>query len=436
VIEVRLSPSRISAGEAADLEVRLTNTGPGTCTNVIFTLRLPAGITRLGGRETTRASQLAPGRSHTSTLSIRADSDGRYLLRSPNFSYRDHLGQPYRDTSFAAELIVDAERDPPPEPQVRIELRTSDLPHDEWSSLRGRIVNHGVVSVRDLEIAMTGQVFIDQRSARISLEQLPAGRSADVSFFVLARQAGTDVPIHLDLTYSDQIRRYHAEAKYGIRVVPGQLARDHIAPGHRPSTVKILFLGAEPADTERLRLGEEIREIQQAIQMSKERDNFEISIRPAVRTTDISQALLDIEPRIVHFAGHGGGPDGSFVAEDQHGHAYLIPVEGLARLFKIAGRRSVECVIVNACSTERLARALSEHVHYTIGMRGPVGDRSAIVFSIGFYQGLAAGLPVEDAFDLGLDQIMMRANVDWTAPLLLTGAGSVTASGHGQPHPS
>jgi hypothetical protein len=65
-------------------------------------------------------------------------------------------------------------------------------------------------------------------------------------------------------------------------------------------------------------------------------------------------------------------------------------------------------------------------------MRQPVGDRSAIVFSIGFYQGLAAGLPVEDAFDLGLAQIMMRANVDWTAPLLLTGAGRVTATDVGQ----
>jgi uncharacterized repeat protein (TIGR01451 family) len=425
VIEARLSPSRIYAGDAVDLEVCLTNTGQGTCTNVVFTIRLPAGITRLGGRETTRASHLAPGRSHISMLRIRAGSAGRYRLTSPNFSYKDHLGQPNRDTSFAAELVVEAERDPLPEPQVTVELRTTELPYNEWSILRGRIVNHGVVTVSGLEIAVSGQVKPDQRSERISLEELPAGRSADVSFFVLAGQAGADVPVHLDLAYGDERRRYHApSATYPIRVVRGQVARPPVAPGRRPSTVKILFLGAEPADTRRLRLGEEIREIQRAIQMGKERDNFEISIRPAVRTTDIIQALLDIEPRIVHFAGHGGGPDGSFVAEDEYGHAHLIPVEGLARLFKVAGRRSVECVIVNACSTERLARALSEHIPYTIGMRRPVGDRSAIVFSIGFYQGLAAGLPVEDAFDLGLAQITMRANVDWAAPLLLTRAGS------------
>jgi len=165
--------------------------------------------------------------------------------------------------------------------------------------------------------------------------------------------------------------------------------------------------------------GAALREIQQTIQAGRKRDNVHFSIRAAVRPADIGQALLDTEPRIVHFAGHGGGADGSFAAENDYGNAQIIPVDGLVRLFQAVGR-SVECVIVNACSTELLARAMSAQLPYVIGMRQPMGDRSAIRFSIGFYQALAAGRPIEDAFDLGVAQLMMvPAGTDQLAPLLL-----------------
>jgi hypothetical protein len=53
-------------------------------------------------------------------------------------------------------------------------------------------------------------------------------------------------------------------------------------------------------------------------------------------------------------------------------------------------------------------------------MRQPVGDRSAIRFSIGFYQALAAGRAVETAFDVGVAQLMMTPEGDdAVAPLLL-----------------
>jgi uncharacterized repeat protein (TIGR01451 family) len=419
VIGVGVSPTRIPAGDPADLEVCLTNTGQGTYTNVIFTIRLPAGMMRLRGRDRIEVNRLAPGQSVTSPLRVRADSAGRYELTSANFSYRDHRGQPHRETGFAAEITVDPKRDPLPEPQVTVELQTAELPRDEWSTLRSRIINSGAVGVSDLEIAVSGQATVDQRGARIRLEKLPAGRSVDVSFFVRARQVGAHVPVHLDLAYSDQSRRYRGATTHSIKVIRDQVTPPPATPGSRQPVVKILFLGANPIDTRRLRLDEEMREIQRAIMAGKERDKIDFTDRAAVRPVDISQALLDYEPRIVHFAGHGGGSDGSFAAEDEHGNAYIIPVDGLARLFQAAGR-SVECIVVNACSTELLARALSAWVPYVVGMRQPVGDRSAIRFSIGFYQALAAGRPIEDAFDLGVAQLMMmHVGRDQLAPLLL-----------------
>jgi hypothetical protein len=53
-------------------------------------------------------------------------------------------------------------------------------------------------------------------------------------------------------------------------------------------------------------------------------------------------------------------------------------------------------------------------------MRQPVGDRSAIRFSIGFYQALAGGKSVETAFDVGVAQLMMApGGEDILAPILL-----------------
>jgi hypothetical protein len=138
----------------------------------------------------------------------------------------------------------------------------------------------------------------------------------------------------------------------------------------------------------------------------------------AVGPADIRQALLDDEPRLVHFAGHGGGPDGSIAAEDDYGLARVIPVDGLVHLFRTFGQ-GVDCILVNACDTELLARELSAVVPYVIGMRHSVRDRSSIEFSAGFYQALAAGKSTEEAFQLGVITLKMTPiGLDARAPVL------------------
>ena len=69
--------------------------------------------------------------------------------------------------------------------------------------------------------------------------------------------------------------------------------------------ITILFLAADPTDFSRLRLGQELREIQEKLQLAKMRDKFKLEQRMSVRPVDISQAILDEMPKIVHFSGHG-----------------------------------------------------------------------------------------------------------------------------------
>lgn len=65
--------------------------------------------------------------------------------------------------------------------------------------------------------------------------------------------------------------------------------------------IKILFLTSDPTNASRLRLGQELRDIQQRLQLAKYRDKFLLETRLSVRPSDISQAILDIEPQIVSF---------------------------------------------------------------------------------------------------------------------------------------
>ena len=422
MIEITVSPGRIRAGAASDVEIRMTNRGQDAFLNIIFTIRMPVGLIRLHGQDKIRVPKLSPGQSFTSPLRVRAEKPGRYQLTSPNFSYRDHAGHARRNTDFTAEIAVDPQPGPASEPVITAELKTTELPLGGWSTLHSRIVNVGDVDVSELKITLSGQVDTEDRSKIFTLERLRAGTSADVSFFVCAREAGTRVPIHLDLAYNSEPHRRHHDTTTGTVSVSNNPTAEPMPSQELRPIVRILFFGANPSGTSPLRVDEEIREIQQTIKQGRQRDNISVQTEWAVRPRDITQALIDFQPHFVHFAGHGGGREGSFAAEDDIGSTHVIPVDGLVQAFKAVGG-DVQCVIVNACNTERLAQALTAIIPCVIGMRQPVGDRSAIRFSIGFYQALAAGKPVDTAFDVGVAQLRMTPEADDAlAPLLLHGS--------------
>ncbi len=52
--------------------------------------------------------------------------------------------------------------------------------------------------------------------------------------------------------------------------------------------IKILFLTADPSDAARLRLGQELRDIRERLQLAKERDRFVLESRESVRPGDIT----------------------------------------------------------------------------------------------------------------------------------------------------
>ena len=178
----------------------------------------------------------------------------------------------------------------------------------------------------------------------------------------------------------------------------------------------ILLLAASPVDQAKLRLDVEAREIEEGLRRSQHRDQFQLQKQGAVRTDDLRRALLDTQPQILHFCGHGTGEDG-LVFEDQQGKTQLISTDALANLFELFADQ-IECVVLNACYSEVQAKAIVQHVGYVIGMTKAIGDKAAIGFSIGFYDALGGGRSVEDAYRFGCNSIQLAGITEHLTPVL------------------
>jgi adenylylsulfate kinase-like enzyme len=167
----------------------------------------------------------------------------------------------------------------------------------------------------------------------------------------------------------------------------------------------ILILAANPQNTAPLRLDREIREIDEGLRRANKRELYKLEQKWAVRSRDFYRAILDYQPHIVHFCGHGAGEDG-IVLEDDTGKMALVQTNALASMFKLFAKKGVECVILNACYSEVQAEAISQYVNYVVGMNRAVGDKAAVAFAVAFYDAIAAGYEVEEAYELGRSQMM------------------------------
>jgi hypothetical protein len=182
------------------------------------------------------------------------------------------------------------------------------------------------------------------------------------------------------------------------------------------SVKKILILTANPKDTNELRLGEEVRGIQEALDQSKNRDQFEVITHSAVRVNDLQSILLAHTPDIVHFSGHGGGSQG-LVLESELGQMQLVSSTALAGLFKLF-EADVECVCLNACYSEEQAEVIYQHISCVVGMNQAIGDKAAIEFARGFYRALSNGRRYKDAFEFGCNAIDLQGIPESSTPIL------------------
>ena len=191
-----------------------------------------------------------------------------------------------------------------------------------------------------------------------------------------------------------------------------------------PKPVTVLFLAANPSDTQRLRLDREMRAIQKRLQAASDGARFTVEQVWAARRDDVVNGLQRHRPDLVHFAGHGS-EEGRLLVEGATGLAEAL-TPGELRVF-LAAVPGIRCVLLNACWSDALANELIQAVDCVAGMPVEVSDSAAIRFAAWFYGSLANGLSVQEAFEVAKAQMLPELGpqglTDATAPRLRTRPG-------------
>ena len=203
--------------------------------------------------------------------------------------------------------------------------------------------------------------------------------------------------------------------------------RGEAARGQAPATedlpdpdspIRILFLGANPADSTPLRLDHEVREIDRSLASASLGHRFQLHQKWAVRASELQSHLLRCKPQILHFSGHGSRQRGIFL-EDENGVSQPVSGPQLARLLGQFSQ-NLRCVVLNACYSEEQAQAVAQEIDCVVGMSTTVADLAAIRFAAVFYEALAYGSDVRAAFELcRADVVVGQLNQD-AVPQLLT----------------
>jgi CHAT domain-containing protein len=410
MIAIAVTPRRLVAGQRTQLSLRFSNPSPGPYRKIVFTLAVQPGL-RLIGTERIDIASIEPGAEVVRSVTVEAARAGEFTLTSPNFSYRDEDDESLRDRRWQTVLIAaepERRHDPAPvlvpPPRLRVEHEGGALPLGRWTPLPILVQNPSGTTVSEMLVTIiSGPVETDRKPRRISV--LPSGKKARLNVDVHPRDGGL-VPLTVRLTYSyadgtGALRRAAQEEQLrvpvgddGQRDAPPAASAQGTQPGRPARTV--LFLSSSPRDQPTLHPDEELRLIEQELLMSEHRHEFRLVPQAAVRLTDISRALARHRPQIVHFSGHGDDR-GRILVGDPLGNSMPLENDGLVDIFA-AYNDTIQCVIVNACHSARLARAISAEIHQVIGMRYQIADDTAAQFSVGFYQAIFSGATVERAF--------------------------------------
>ena len=261
----------------------------------------------------------------------------------------------------------------------------------------------------DLSEALDVFGQIVRQSGATEQERRAALLQAFTSYQRFEDQKRQDMGYSCLLQEEEQLRRslLHGLARFlpkaegrdverGIQIPPKATAPEEPIPPdtsrNRPVPVpsKILFLASNPIEATHLHIDREVRQIEEGLRLSSTSGpGIQLRTRWAVRARDLRRALMEEEPDIVHFSGHGS-PSGILLETDD-GTPKTVGTKALGNLFSLFCGQ-VQCVVLNACYTEAQAQVLLKAgIPYVTGMRGSIPDRAALAFSVAFYDALAAG---------------------------------------------
>ena len=171
--------------------------------------------------------------------------------------------------------------------------------------------------------------------------------------------------------------------------------------------MNILFLCANPHDTARLDLEEELRNLEMQLAAVKYRDQISLVAKHAVQPDDLVRCVRSEKPNVVHFSGHGTAE--GIILRNDHGSYQPVSGESLQRFF---ADRGVELVVLNSCVSRSQAELLASSVPMVVGTSSELDDEAARRFTTAFYRTLGEGDTVKEAFRDGCDSVALHGKLD------------------------
>ena len=181
------------------------------------------------------------------------------------------------------------------------------------------------------------------------------------------------------------------------------------------SAVILLCTANAAHPNHRLRLEEELRAIDDALQRARQRDFYEPRICPAVTFAKVLNEFDDHEPTFVHFSGYGA-PSGDLILKGERSEELLVPPARIAELLEAVPKRPT-LVTFATCHSRALAEAAARYAEHAIGFDGRLADDSAPLFSATLYERLASRKEVNVARAFKLAVIACRAEGHQTVEL-------------------
>ncbi len=194
-----------------------------------------------------------------------------------------------------------------------------------------------------------------------------------------------------------------------------------------PRPVKLLVVLAAPKDQPELDMQREEAGIRQALRHVP----VELTVLRHATIEKLHDTLLDVEPHILHFSGHGVVSGGfGALALEKPGSGNTDPLTA-RQLRGLLNRMGITLAVLNACETARhstrdalmgVAQALiREEIPAVIAMQFLVSETVSLMFTRRLYEFLFRGDPLEKIVTetrVGIDINAEEDRISWGIPVL------------------
>jgi hypothetical protein len=185
--------------------------------------------------------------------------------------------------------------------------------------------------------------------------------------------------------------------------------------------VKVLFV-ASNATAINFDFATELERLQAAREQAG--GSFTLTARWSVSAVDLSRLLKEHRPGVVHVLSPGVNPANRALMLDRGGKVEYVSPGDFAKIFDLPHTKAPSLVVLNTCHSLKHAEAIAPRVGAVVAIKDMIYDSAAIEFATDFYESLAYGSSVAEAFEQGRQAVARVAPQQIDEPVLLTGTAN------------